>query len=49
MVINYMRPNERLEFDGYLIPLKDVIVNQTKRSRFLSSLIVTRILENTTN
>jgi hypothetical protein len=30
MVINYKMLNEHLEFDGYFIPRKDVLVNQTK-------------------
>jgi hypothetical protein len=36
MVINYKRLNEQLEFDGYFIPRKDVLVNQTKGSKIFS-------------
>jgi hypothetical protein len=36
MVINYKRLNEQLEFNGYFIPKKDVLVNQTKGSKIFN-------------
>jgi hypothetical protein len=36
MVINYKRLNEQLEFDGYFIPRKDVLINQTKGAKIFS-------------
>ena len=36
MVVNYKRLNENLEFDGYFIPRKDVLINLTKGSKIFS-------------
>jgi hypothetical protein len=36
MVIDYKMLNEQLEFDEYLIPRKDVLVNQTKGSKIFN-------------
>ena len=36
MVINYKKLNENLEFDGYFIPRKDVLVNQTRGAKIFS-------------
>ncbi|XP_059663376.1 uncharacterized protein LOC132309041 [Cornus florida] len=36
MVINYKRLNEHLIFDGYFIPRKDVLLNQTRGSTIFS-------------
>ncbi|XP_059629145.1 uncharacterized protein LOC132271707 [Cornus florida] len=36
MVINYKRLNEHLVFDGYFIPRKDVLLNQTRGSTIFS-------------
>ena len=36
MVVNYKRLNEQLEFDGYFIPRKDVLISLTKGSNYFS-------------
>ena len=36
MVINYKILNEQLEFNGYFIPRKDVLISLTKGSKYFS-------------
>ena len=45
MVINYKNLNQNLEFDGYFILRKDILVNQTKHANFFSKLQI-QILAN---
>ena len=36
MVINFKKLNNNLEFDGYFILRKDILVNQTNHANFFS-------------
>lgn len=36
MLINYKRLNQKLKYDVYFIPRKEILINLTKRSRVFS-------------